>query len=481
MTIGGRTCCDNTAGTWEASLCPAVITKHLVNTLHPLACSGWVSEQLYYRHFTRFNPHHQHISIECLAINTDNKLASCAAFPEGFALLVFFISFCLSHSIVTSTPFLVVSTSSPTPEVESNATLLTAGAAIGGVGGLIVTVVIVGIIIYCCCIRRKGRASPKWNRQEEMEEGKMIENLSHAPSSSHFGLSQTSDLGISNMFGELSQSDYPHPTSHHQDPKYQHLICGECPIPGYMTLITTLSDCTSEGRKFTDEVNDFSLEIPEGAIPEGERLTIDVGVALFGPFQFPEGLRTVSPVFWVCVRDNPNFQFSKPVTVTIPHFLHLENDGDIQSLGLAFLKAHHNKNNDGLHELQPTDGEIEFEPSQKFGVLKTTHFCSLCIACRDRPDVLTKTSFCITSVLPKCATIGKKQNAFFFITFCNLRTFLAKVDELIKEKKLEHYERTQLEFNFKRFTKNPALEMIVTQPKNGKIGVIGVKKVHMVI
>ena len=77
-------------------------------------------------------------------------------------------------------------------------------------------------------------------------------------------------------------------------------ICGECPIPAHMTLITTLSDCTTEGRKFTDSTNDFSLEIPEGAIPEGERLTIDVGVALFGPFQFPEGLRPVSPVLGLC-------------------------------------------------------------------------------------------------------------------------------------------------------------------------------------
>ena len=252
------------------------------------------------------------------------------------------------------------------------------------------------------------------------------------------------------------------------------IIYGDCPIPDYMTLITTLSDCTSEGRQFTDEDNDFSLEIPEGAIPEGERLTVDVGVALFGPFQFPEGLRPVSPVFWVCVRDNPNFQFSKPVTVTIPHFLDLENDEDIKSLGLTFLKADHNLN---CGKLYPTDGEMKFEPFQKFGVLKTTHFRSLCIACRDRPDVLTKTRFCITSVLPKCATIGKKQNAFFFITFYNLSTCLAKVDELITEKKLEHYEKTQLEFKFERFTKNPALEMIVTQPKDGKIEVIGLNKV----
>ena len=303
----------------------------------------------------------------------------------------------------------------------------------------------------------------------------MIENLSHAPSSSHISLSQTSDLGISNMFGELSQSDYPHTTSHHQDPKYQHLICGECPIPEHMTLITTLSDCTSEGRKFTDDVNDFSLEIPEGAIPEGERLTVDVGVALFGPFQFPEGLRPVSPVFWVCVRDNPNFQLSKPVTVTIPHFLDLENDEDIQCLGLTFLKATHNKNSDRLYEFQSTDGEMDFKSVKTRAILKTTRFCYDCIAANDIPKTLKNSWFCITAVLPQYSTsVSGRVNAYFFVTFLNLKTCLKNVRDQISKMGLERYEVVKEDFKFK----SEALEMLCTDPKHGAIGVRGKKKVN---
>ena len=298
---------------------------------------------------------------------------------------------------------------------------------------------------------------------EASKDKQEVQNGNSATSSETHTLDQANDMNFNKP--------------EHTNQKGVYIFCGDCPIPKYMTTISTLSDCNSEGKQFTNEANDFSLEIPQGAIPEGERLTVDVGVALSGPFQFPEGLRPVSPVFWACVRDNAKFQFSKPVTVTIPHFLDLENDEDIKSLGLTFLKANHSKNSDGLYQFRPTDGEMDFEPSQTFGVLNTTHFCSLCIACRDRPDVLTRTSFCITSVLPQCATIGKKQNAFFFITFYNLRTCLAKVDELIVQKKLEQHEKTQVKFNFKRFTKNPALEMIMTQPKHGRVGMIGVKKV----
>ena len=256
------------------------------------------------------------------------------------------------------------------------------------------------------------------------------------------------------------------------------IFTGECRLPVCMNEISILTDCTFKGGKFTDEANDFSLDIPEGAIPEGERLTVDLGVALFGPFQFPEGLRPVSPVFWVCVRDNNKFNFSKPVTVTLPHFLDLEKD-DIQSLGLTFLKADHKKNSEGLYEFQPADGDINY--SNKTGNLHTTHFCSYCIACKDAAEVLTKTEFCIISVLPTCATLdGKRQCGFFFISLNNLSTCLKRVDEIIAGKKLEHRKKSEVKFKFNKSwpTMKPALEISVTHPKYGNIGIEGKLKVQ---
>ena len=115
-------------------------------------------------------------------------------------------------------------------------------------------------------------------------------------------------------------------------------------IPTCFTPVATLSQCTHDGRWYYDEHNDFGLEIPAGAIPEGESITIDIGVALYGPFQYPESLRPVSPVFWVCVRDQKDFKFVKPVKLTIPHCLNLKQYDDIESLGLTFLKGDHEMN-----------------------------------------------------------------------------------------------------------------------------------------
>ena len=64
-----------------------------------------------------------------------------------------------------------------------------------------------------------------------------------------------------------------------------------------MTLLFTSLDCIIEGRKSTDEAHDFGLEILEGTTPKEEKLTVDVLVDLFGPFQFSEGMIPVSPMF----------------------------------------------------------------------------------------------------------------------------------------------------------------------------------------
>ena len=232
-------------------------------------------------------------------------------------------------------------------------------------------------------------------------------------------------------------------------------------------------------NRYIDDANEFSLEIQEGTIPEGQDIpTILSGVALFGSFKFPDGLRPVSPVFWICVSDNPNFHFSKPVTITIPHFLDLDTD-DIQSLGLTFLKASHNKNSEGFYEFQPADGEMDFETFKTHGILRTTHFCSLCIGSRHTLRVLEKTTFCITAVLPKSTiTGGQTAKAIFYVTYMNLKNCLKKVDELISDEELIEYAILREPFHFNtNGASRPALKIDFVKPRNGLIKMRGRRKV----
>ena len=236
----------------------------------------------------------------------------------------------------------------------------------------------------------------------------------------------------------------------------------------FMTLVSTLPDCTSKGRKFRDDNSDFRLDIPEGAISIGKKLTVDIGVALFGPFQFPEGLRPMSPVFCVCVRDNRNCELSKPFTVTIPHFLDLESDDNIQSLGLSFLKAD-KMNSTGSYQFQPIEGEMDFTTFKTHGVLQISHFGLLCIS--GRKILPRNTQFCLTSILPRCLTQNSESIiGYFFITYF-LVTCLKKMEGII-DKLIERkwYEIEKVPFKFLTETRDPALKMVFTKPECGRIG-----------
>ena len=217
-------------------------------------------------------------------------------------------------------------------------------------------------------------------------------------------------------------------------------------IPTCFSPVATLSQCTHDHRHYFDENHHFGLEIPAGAIPEGESITIDIGVALYGPFQYPKGLRPVSPVFWVCVRDQKDFQFLKPVKVTIPHCLNLKQYDDIESLGLTFLKGDHEMNPQQMYQFQQ-EGNIYIliEPlkNSKYGVIETTHFCSRCVSCKDTPEFYEKSSFCLCSVIPEQFFPDQDSYAFFFITLL-LPECLKTVENQIKE--LGYKEKQKTEF-----------------------------------
>ena len=246
-------------------------------------------------------------------------------------------------------------------------------------------------------------------------------------------------------------------------------------IPTCFTPVATLSQCTHDGRWYYDEHNDFSLEIPAGAIPEGESITIDIGVSLCGPFQCPEGLIPVSPVFWVCVRDQKNFQFLKPVKVTIPHCLNLKQYDDIESLGLSFLKGDHEMNPQQVYQLQQAEGDVLIEPLKIHAAIKITHFCSLCFSCKDRKDLFKKEIFCLYSVIPYKISPDQPSDAYFFITL-RLKSWLTTVQKQIKKLNLEEHKEEKHMF---QFCNDQELEIFLpqTSPAEWRVGMQGKKKV----
>ena len=124
----------------------------------------------------------------------------------------------------------------------------------------------------------------------------------------------------------------------------------------------------SRGGIFTNRPS-YSLEIPRGAIGEGESVIIQTGyITSLGNdrFQFPDGYTVVSSVVWFCTQNET--EFNKPMIIELQHSA--KNTGN-----LTVLKA----------KCPSSSAVFMFEPVGKgspqcseYASFETRHFCLFC-------------------------------------------------------------------------------------------------------
>ena len=90
--------------------------------------------------------------------------------------------------------------------------------------------------------------------------------------------------------------------------------------------------CDSFGDEYYNSDHGIMLKIPAGAIPQGQVAHFEVAVALYGPFQVPDGACPISSILWLCIQENIDLR--KPIDIILPHFLASFNESDIESLGI---------------------------------------------------------------------------------------------------------------------------------------------------
>jgi hypothetical protein len=202
--------------------------------------------------------------------------------------------------------------------------------------------------------------------------------------------------------------------------------------------------------------------IPEGAIPVGDSITIDIGVALFGPFQYPPNIRPVSSVFWVSVRGHQNYRFLKPLRVTIEHCLNLSgcDDAEIVDVGLQFMKACPAPNTSGKYVFSSAAEDQDFLTQSFHGSLMD-RFTAVCICASATPDTVRQTAYQLSVVHPTPVRANGTCHTVHFITSFSLKYCISKLKE--------HYPSELFSFLSKRFMfdcaqNEKALSMDYTAP-----------------
>lgn len=262
-------------------------------------------------------------------------------------------------------------------------------------------------------------------------------------------------IGVIVLYQKLSRRRF-----NDVDLQLQALADNHCPTPPpFFTHLDSLENCFHTQERVNNKDNDIiSLRIPEGAIPDGMNVTIDISVALYGPFQYPQGLRPVSPVFWICVRGQQPFYFEKPVIITMQHCLSVGSRDE--SNGLVFLKSNHTLDDTRQYKLSETTNKQEFSiaNSSGVGIFHTNHFCGLCICCKDISTTTNKIKYSIIQVRPQLTHYSDQDILVYFcftLSLLHCRNILEKYYSDTLDSSI--YKISHTDFHFKNWCQRPAL------------------------
>ena len=115
----------------------------------------------------------------------------------------------------------------------------------------------------------------------------------------------------------------------------------------------------------------ITLDIPSGAVPPGEYITVTIRPCLFGSFQYPEGYEPLSAVYHI----STNTHLKKKGKLTLEHY------GDVQTKqqadNMTFFSAKSSPVRvDGkeVYQFGMVKGG-EFQTGDKCGTISLQHFC----------------------------------------------------------------------------------------------------------
>ena len=164
-----------------------------------------------------------------------------------------------------------------------------------------------------------------------------------------------------------------------------------------------LLECNSSGLDCTIDDHDITLRIPEGAVAEGEAIHFEVGVAMYGPFTFPEGTQPISPILWLCPLEE-DAELKKPFQIILPHYLTGLSKERIQYHQVGFAKANHSNctfedNQISYKFVHCTANPVLASIGHKhYGILKSQHCCFYCLLANQTPELAKDSGYCLVRI-----------------------------------------------------------------------------------
>ena len=187
-------------------------------------------------------------------------------------------------------------------------------------------------------------------------------------------------------------------------------------------------ECDCNGQEYTNMDHDITLRIPEGAVPEGEKVHFEVGVAMYGPFIFPENTQPISPILWLCLLEE-DVQLKKPFHIILPHYLTGLSKERIEHHQVGFAKANHSNYTFVDNQLSYKFQSYVTEPGilhvssgyRNYGVLVSKHCCFYCLQANQTRELAMDAGYCLVRIE---SSLSPQRNEIHYSTIFFLDTCL---------------------------------------------------------
>ena len=138
---------------------------------------------------------------------------------------------------------------------------------------------------------------------------------------------------------------------------------------------------TSAGKEISWADIGIELNVPPGAIPEGQPITVSVQPCLSGPFELPEDYELASPVYAI----SPGMEFIKDVTLFMAHFTDLQSENDCKNMTFLTTPSSSLPGDSPPYKLIVQENGV-FQRGSSVGELSMRHFCKKAIGRKRKQD-----------------------------------------------------------------------------------------------
>ena len=194
--------------------------------------------------------------------------------------------------------------------------------------------------------------------------------------------------------------------------------------------------CDSGGLNYTIEDHDITLNIPEGAVAYNQIIHIEIGVTMYGHFEFPKNSQPISPIIWLCLLED-DIKLKKTFQLILPHFLTGLTRDELKNHQVGLVKAiHSNVEDDEMrqYKFNPcTDSNLLLTSirERSYAALELLHCCFYCLKANRTPELLMDTGFCLTRI--EHSASPHRDEVFFAATY-----FLKTCIQVLKKECIRH-------------------------------------------